>query len=83
MENGEVTGSVSTCGVVVRDYTAADYSACRVLWVELTEHHRRIYEDPSVGGNDPGSAFDDYLTAPERMASWVNGSTAWISGTDP
>jgi hypothetical protein len=65
MEKGEVTGSVSTSGVVVRDYTPTDYPACRMLRVELTEHHRRIYEDPSVGGNDPGSAFDDYLTAPE------------------
>jgi GNAT superfamily N-acetyltransferase len=71
MESGELTSSVSTPDVGVRDYAPADYSACRMLWVELTEHHRRIYEDPSIGGDDPGSMFDDYLAGPERVASWV------------
>jgi GNAT superfamily N-acetyltransferase len=71
MESGELTGSVSTPGVGVRDYASDDYSACRMLWAELTEHHRRIYEDPSIGGDDPGSAFDGYLAVPERVASWV------------
>ena len=78
MENGEAMGSVSTPGVVVRDYAPADYSACRMLWVELTEHHRRIYEDPSIGGGDPGGAFDDYLALPQRVASWPI-SMAWLS----
>lgn len=85
MANGEPTGSVSMPGVVVRDYVSADYSACRMLWVdrmlwvELTEHHRRIYEDPSVGGDDPGSAFD-YLAEPERVASWVADLDGWHEG---
>jgi GNAT superfamily N-acetyltransferase len=71
MESGALTGSVPAPRVVVRDYAGADYPACRMLWVELTEHHRRIYEDPAVGGDDPGAAFDNYLAAPERVASWV------------
>src|SRR6266699_7232884 len=54
MESGELTCPVSTPDVVVRDYASADYSACRLLWVELTEHHRRIYEDPFIGGDAPG-----------------------------
>jgi GNAT superfamily N-acetyltransferase len=58
-------------GVAVRDYREEDYSACRSLWVELTGHHRRIYADPSIGGDDPGIAFDNYLTTPERVGSWV------------
>lgn len=66
-----MTGSVATPGVGVRDYAPADYSACRMLWVELTEHHRRIYENPAIGGDDPGGAFDDYLAVSERVASWV------------
>jgi GNAT superfamily N-acetyltransferase len=57
--------------VVVRDYASTDYPAGRSLWVELTEHHRRIYEDPSIGGEDPGTGFDEYLARPERVASWV------------
>ena len=71
MENGEPTDSVSTPDVALRDYVPADHAACRTLWVELTEHHRRIYGDPSIGGDDPGRGFDDYLALPERVASWV------------
>lgn len=71
MENSEPASPASTPGVVVRDYAPADYAAGRMLWVELTEQHRRIYGDPSIGGDDPGSAFDDYLAAPARVASWV------------
>lgn len=55
----------------VRLYEEADYPACRSLWVELTEHHRRIYGDPTIGGDDPGAAFDDYVATPERVGSWV------------
>jgi GNAT superfamily N-acetyltransferase len=71
MEGGESAGLVPRAGVVVRDYRPADYSACRMLWAELTEHHRRIYENPSIGGDDPGSGLDGYLATPERVASWV------------
>jgi GNAT superfamily N-acetyltransferase len=71
MENDELTDSTSTPDVVVRDYGFADHSACRSLWVELVEHHRRIYENPSIGGDDPGDGFDHYLAVPERVASWV------------
>lgn len=27
--------------------------------------------DPSIGRDDPGTGFDDYLATPERIASWV------------
>lgn len=58
--------------VVVRPYEERDLSACRALWVELTEHHRRIYGDPTIGGDDPGSYFQGtYLALPERVATWV------------
>ena len=58
--------------VSIRPYEPADEAACRALWVELTEHHRRLYDDPTVGGDDPGSYFvDTYLALPERVASWV------------
>jgi GNAT superfamily N-acetyltransferase len=71
METGELGGSDFKPDVAIRDYTASDYAPCRMLWVELTEHHRRIYGDPSIGGDDPGVAFDDYLALPERVSSWV------------
>lgn len=75
--------SPSRSDILVREYAPADYSACRSLWVELTEHHRRIYEDPSIGGDDPGAAFDDYLALPARVSSWVaeaEGSAVGLTG---
>ena len=62
--------------VAIRDYATGDYSACRQLWVELTEYHQRIYEDPAIGGDDPGVGFDDYLALPQRVSSWVAESAA-------
>ena len=35
--------------VVVRPYADGDYDAGRSLWAELTEYHRSIYGDPSIG----------------------------------
>jgi GNAT superfamily N-acetyltransferase len=67
-------------GIAVRDYAPGDRAACRLLWAELTEHHRRIYEDPSIGGDDPGSGFGDYLALPERVASWVAESAGRVVG---
>jgi GNAT superfamily N-acetyltransferase len=57
--------------VIVRDYAEVDHRACRSLWTELTKFHGRIYGDPSVGGDDPGAGFDDYLAMPQRVGSWV------------
>ncbi len=72
--------SPSRLGILVRGYASSDYSACRSLWVELTEQHRRIYQDSSIGGDDPGSGFDSYLAVPERVASWVAESEGSIVG---
>lgn len=55
----------------IRDYQPADYDACRALWKELTDRHRVIYDDPTIGGDDPGKEFDSYLANPKRRASWV------------
>jgi GNAT superfamily N-acetyltransferase len=57
--------------VPVREYAAGDYPACRQLSVELTEHHRQIYGDRAIGGDDPGSGFDDYLDNRIPVNSWV------------
>jgi len=57
--------------VIVRPYVDADYEAGRRLWVELTVHHRRLYEDPAIGGADPGVHFDEYLSREDRVATWV------------
>lgn len=74
------SASSSSLDILVRGYASGDYSACRSLWVELTEQHRRIYEDASIGGDDPGAGFDSYLASPERVASWVAETEGVIVG---
>lgn len=66
--------------VIVREYAEGDYGACRSLWAELTEYHRSIYGDPSIGGDDPGAGFDDYLAHAQRTGSWVAESQGRIIG---
>ncbi len=61
----------------IREYRDMDYGVCRSLWVELTERHRLIYGDPSIGGDDPGAGLDEYLANPVRQATWV----AEVDGT--
>jgi len=56
---------------VIREYEPRDYDTCRALWEDLTEHHREIYNDLSIGGDDPGQGFDAYIANPKRRASWV------------
>ena len=72
--------SPATPGVIVRGYGEGDYRVCRALWAELTEYHRRIYGDSSIGGDDPGAGFDDYLVMSERMGSWVAESDGRVVG---
>jgi GNAT superfamily N-acetyltransferase len=66
--------------VSIRSYQPRDYDACRQLWVELTERHRLIYDDPAIGGDDPGSAFDAYLATAARVESWVADSAGRVVG---
>ena len=57
--------------IVVFDYAERGYRAWRGLWAELTEYDRCIYEDPSIGGEDPGAGFDGYLAMPQRIGTWL------------
>ena len=38
----------------IRTYESEDRDACRLLWAELTQHHRELYADPTIGGEQPG-----------------------------
>jgi GNAT superfamily N-acetyltransferase len=67
----------------IREYRQSDFDACRCLWVELTQRHRDIYEDPMIGGDDPGHGFEGYLANPERRGTWVaeiDGEVVGMSG---
>jgi ribosomal protein S18 acetylase RimI-like enzyme len=57
--------------ISIRPYLATDLEACRWLWVELTQTHRDLYGDANIGGDDPGKAFDQYLTHPGLAGLWV------------
>jgi GNAT superfamily N-acetyltransferase len=57
--------------ITIREYQPSDYKACRLLQGELAQHHAKIYEDPSIAGDDPGRGFDDYLARTDRCCTWV------------
>jgi GNAT superfamily N-acetyltransferase len=68
--------------VAVRTYLPGDLEACRSLWAELVERHRTIYEDPTIGGDDPGREFDDHLARAGAHHVWlaiVDGSPAGLA----
>jgi len=55
----------------IRSYAPADLEPCQALWAELTQHHRDIYEDPSIGGEAPGLYFDRHLARVGADHIWV------------
>ena len=65
--------------VRLRSYDDADLSVCRDLWRELTQRHRDIYDDQTIGGRDPGIEFDAFLARkPTRV--WVAEDTGKVVG---
>ncbi len=57
--------------IKIRQYKSSDLERCRSLWAEMTQRHRDIYDDPSIGGDNPGLEFDKHLdqVGPKRI--WV------------
>jgi GNAT superfamily N-acetyltransferase len=66
-----LAGPRRTASTTIRSYRPTDHRDCRQLWAELTEEHRVLYEDPTLGGADPGSAFEEYLTRLDLSGMWV------------
>lgn len=56
---------------MIRKYEPGDRERSRALWRELTEWHREIYQDPTIGGPHPEDYFDKHLAevGPDRL--WV------------
>ncbi len=71
--------------IVIRPYAPGDLAQCRALWAELTERHRELYTDPTIGGAEPGLYFDQHLArvGPERL--WVAdaGQVVGLVGLEP
>ena|GEM_PF-394767 len=63
--------SDSMANVETRQYKASDLGRCRSLWAEMTQRHREIYEDPSIGGDNPGLEFDGHLDQVGAERVWV------------
>jgi GNAT superfamily N-acetyltransferase len=57
--------------MTIREYVPADLDACRDLWRALTQRHRELYRDPSIGGADPGVELDQHLSHPALAKLWV------------
>lgn len=57
--------------LVIRKYLPTDKEICRNLWRELTEWHRQIYQDPSIGGSHPEDYFDKHLEKVRADHLWV------------
>ena len=57
--------------ITIRDYQDSNRDTCRSLWGELAQHHAKIYEDPSIAGDNPGRGFEAYMNNPQRKATWV------------
>lgn len=57
--------------VAIRHYHPQDLDACRHLWRELTEWHRQLYDDPTIGGNHPEDYFNSYLKEMNPDRIWV------------
>jgi GNAT superfamily N-acetyltransferase len=66
--------------VIVRVYRPGDLDACRALWAELTETHRELYDDPTIGGDDPGRQFDAHLAATGSDRIWVAEAAGQVIG---
>jgi N-acetylglutamate synthase-like GNAT family acetyltransferase len=57
--------------IAVRRYEQRDRDACTELWAQLTQWHRELYEDDSIGGDDLTVWFDRYLEEQQPEHVWV------------
>lgn len=81
MINHKTTEVVTTSTMnIIREYHEQDFESCRKLWEELTQRHRDIYFDPSIGGEDPGIAFERYLKRTDLAGIWVVERDGLVAG---
>ena len=66
--------------VTIREYQDQDLEGCKYLWRELTQRHRDIYLDQTIGGDDPGIYFEHYLKKTNLAGPWVAEEESTIVG---
>ncbi|MHA1218808.1 MAG: GNAT family N-acetyltransferase [Candidatus Heimdallarchaeaceae archaeon] len=57
--------------VKIRNYKESDNALCQKMWIELTEYHQEIYDDPSIGGENLAQGFNDHLEQYGGESFWV------------
>jgi GNAT superfamily N-acetyltransferase len=57
--------------LIIRNYEPQDLQDCRGLWRELADWRREIYQDTTIGGEQPGKYFDKHLAAIGPKQIWV------------
>jgi len=65
---------------IIRKYQSSDIDSCRSLWTELTQRHRNIYDDQTIGGDNPGSIFDSYINNEKLHGPWVAENSGYVVG---
>ncbi len=66
--------------LTIRKYKEADREQCGSLWRELTERHRELYQDPTIGGEHPEDYFDKHLAKVGADKLWVAVYNAKVVG---
>ncbi len=66
--------------ITIREYQDRDFESCTQLWEELTQRHRDIYSDQSIGGRDPGIYFEHYLQKTNLAGLWVAEEGSFLVG---
>jgi N-acetylglutamate synthase-like GNAT family acetyltransferase len=66
---------------VIRRYEDRDREACRSLWRTLTQTHRDLYDDQTIGGDaDLGEPFDAHLGRVGAERIWVADEAGVVVG---
>lgn len=66
--------------LTIRNYEPRDLVECRALWRQLTDWHREIYRDNSIGGEHPELHFDRHLEAAGPGQLWVTVHASKVVG---
>ena len=64
----------------IRSFTTDDLDVCRSLWTEMVQRHRDIYNDQTIGGDDPGLEFDKHLECVGLDNIWLAESEGEVIG---
>ena len=64
----------------IREFELSDIDSCRRLWAELTQRHRDIYNDQTIGGDNSGIIFDFYINNSKLYGPWIAEDDGYVVG---